>query len=105
MSTRPIRCPSCDGSMDPVERRRVVIELCRDCKGVFLDRGELDKLLDVAEAQETRYVSEADRPGLRPRRDWDDDDDDDDDRHRWSQERGGRKKRRGGFLSELFEGD
>jgi Zn-finger nucleic acid-binding protein len=38
--------------MHPVERREVTIDLCRDCKGVFLDRGELDKLLDAVEARE-----------------------------------------------------
>ncbi len=92
--------------MNPVERRGVVIDLCQDCKGVFLDRGELDKLLDVAEAQEVQYASEVDRFGRRPTRGRDhDDDDDDDDRHRWGHEGGRRKKRRGGFLSELFEGD
>jgi len=107
MSTRQIRCPSCDGPMNPVERRGVVIDICRDCKGVFLDRGELDKLLDAAEGQEVAYASEGGRPGRRPDRDRydDDDDDDDDDRSPWGQQRGGRKKKRGGFLSELFEGD
>ena len=91
--------------MNPVERRGVIIDLCRDCKGVYLDRGELDKLLDVAEAQEVRYASEPDRPGFRPQRGRDYDDDDDDDDRRWGHEGGRRKKKRGGFLSELFEGD
>lgn len=103
MSTRQIRCPSCDGPMHPVERRGVTIDLCRDCRGVFLDRGELDKLLDAAEAQEAAYVQELDRRDRRPSRDRDDDDDDDDDRRRWGSEHGGRKKRRGGFLGEMFE--
>ena len=101
MSTRQLRCPSCDGPMDPVERRGVVIDLCRDCRGVFLDRGELDKLLDAAEAQEVADRSDVDRLARRPSREWRDDDDDD--RRKWDHERGGRKKRRGGFLSELFE--
>ena len=39
MSTRELRCPPCDGRMNPVERRGVVIDLCRDCTGIFLDRG------------------------------------------------------------------
>ena len=104
MNTRQIRCPSCDGPMHPVERRRVTIDLCRDCRGVFLDRGELDKLLDAAEAQEVAYVQDLDRRGRRPSHDRDDDDDDDD-RRRSGYEHGGRKKRRGGFLSEMFELD
>ena len=102
MSTRQLRCPSCDGPMHPVERRGVIIDLCRDCRGVFLDRGELDKLLDAAEAQEVASRSDVERLARRPSREWGDDDDDDD-RRKWDHERGGRRKRRGGFLSELFE--
>lgn len=103
MSTRQMRCPSCDGPMNPVERRGVIIDLCRDCKGVFLDRGELDKLLDAAEASEMAYRSDA-RSDPRSSGQWRDDDDDDDERRRWDHDRG-KKKKRGGFLSELFEGD
>ncbi len=103
MSTRQLRCPSCDGPMNPVDRRGVIIDLCRDCRGVFLDRGELDKLLDAAEASEMAYRSGADRSDPRMSREWRrDDDDDDDDRRRWDHDRS-RKKRRGGFLGELFE--
>ena len=104
MSTRELRCPSCDGPMSPVERRGVVIDLCRDCKGVFLDRGELDKLLDAADAEQSPIAAEADRLGRRDRdRDWDDDDDDD--RARWGGDRGGRRRKRGGLLGDLFDFD
>lgn len=99
MTTRELRCPSCDGPMSPVERRSVVIDLCRDCKGVFLDRGELDKLLDAAEADRNPTATEADRLG-RPERGRDDDDDDD----RWGG-RGGRRRKRGGFLGDMFDFD
>lgn len=103
MSTRELRCPSCDGPMSSVERRSVVIDLCRDCKGVFLDRGELDKLLDAVDADNRQpLAAEADRLG---RRDRDSDDDrgwDGDDRYRRG--RGGRR-RRGGILGDLFDFD
>jgi len=106
MSTRELRCPSCDGPMSPVERRGVVIDLCRDCKAVFLDRGELDKLLDAADAEQAPLAAEADRLGSGRRdrdRDWDDDDDDD--RGFGEQGRGGRRRRRGGLLGDLFDFD
>lgn len=48
MTERQLRCPSCDAPMQTVERRGVLIDICRDCRGVYLDRGELDKLLDLA---------------------------------------------------------
>jgi len=81
--------------MHPVERREATIDLCRDCKGVFLDRGELDKLLDAVEAREATHRPEPERL-VRSYRD-----DDDDDRYR----EGPKKKKRGGFLADLFEGD
>ena len=90
MSIRELLCPSCDEPMKPVERRGVIIELCRDCEGVFLDRGELDKLLDVAEADRLAFGVER----L---------DDHDDDRRLGA--RDGRRRRRGGVLGDLFEFD
>ena len=102
MSTRELRCPSCDGPMNPVERRGVTIDLCRDCKGVFLDRGELDKLLDAADAEQNPIAAEADRLGSRPYRDRDDDDDDD---RSWGGDRDGRRRKRGGLLGDLFDFD
>lgn len=41
-----MNCPVCDGvRMREVERNGVMIDICPRCKGVWLDRGELDKLL------------------------------------------------------------
>lgn len=39
-------CPVCDNvRMREVDRDGVTIDICPQCKGVWLDRGELDKLL------------------------------------------------------------
>ena len=48
MTDRRLRCPSCDAPMSRVNRRGVQIDTCGDCRGVFLDRGELDRLLERA---------------------------------------------------------
>ncbi|HLT19421.1 MAG TPA: zf-TFIIB domain-containing protein [Thermomicrobiales bacterium] len=79
-------CPKCSGDMVPLRRSGVVIDRCADCADVFLDRGELDKII----AAERR---------------WDDDDvfERGDERH--DQERGRRKSRRRNFLEELFDID
>lgn len=47
-------CPVCDGvKMREVEKNNVLIDVCPSCKGVWLDRGELDKLMhDVHETHE-----------------------------------------------------
>ena len=52
-------CPNCGEILQVRERSGVEVDVCPVCRGVWLDRGELDKLID------------RDR--------WDDRDDDDDD--------------------------
>ncbi|GIP61173.1 zf-TFIIB domain-containing protein [Paenibacillus sp. FSL W8-0186] len=41
-----MKCPVCnDVRMREIEKDGVMIDVCPDCKGVWLDRGELEKLL------------------------------------------------------------
>ncbi|MDU4695945.1 MAG: zf-TFIIB domain-containing protein [Paenibacillus sp.] len=41
-----MKCPVCnDVRMREVEKDGVLIDVCPDCKGVWLDRGELEKLM------------------------------------------------------------
>lgn len=42
---QPMRCPSCQARLVEVERSEVLIDACPDCRGIWLDRGELDKIL------------------------------------------------------------
>ncbi len=41
----PMRCPSCASRLVEVDRSDVLIDACPSCRGVWLDRGELDKIL------------------------------------------------------------
>jgi Zn-finger nucleic acid-binding protein len=41
----PMRCPTCGTRLVEVERTAVLIDACPNCRGVWLDRGELDKIL------------------------------------------------------------
>jgi hypothetical protein len=69
-----MKCPACSETLTMSERQGVEIDFCPKCRGVWLDRGELDKILE----REAALVNG--RPGQRGeyyRRD----DDDDDDRH------------------------
>jgi uncharacterized protein len=76
-----VNCPRCEGAaLEERARDGVVVDVCRHCGGVWLDRGELEKLI----ARATRELDEAarrrdERPpaGVRDRDDDDDDDDDD----------------------------
>jgi len=39
-------CPVCGTKLREIERSGVMIDICPGCKGIWLDRGELEKLLE-----------------------------------------------------------
>src|SRR3712207_2877538 len=41
----PLRCPNDGARLVELERSDVLIDACPQCRGVWLDRGELDKIL------------------------------------------------------------
>jgi Zn-finger nucleic acid-binding protein len=44
-----MQCPRCETStLDERDRDGVTIDVCRDCRGVWLDRGELEKIIERA---------------------------------------------------------
>lgn len=44
-----MKCPACpDTTLVMTDRQGVEIDYCPTCRGIWLDRGELDKLLDRA---------------------------------------------------------
>jgi Zn-finger nucleic acid-binding protein len=47
MADTGLICPKCSGKWDTFERNGVVIDECAGCQGVFLDRGELERLIDA----------------------------------------------------------
>ncbi len=67
-----LTCPKCHGTMRTYERNGVHVDQCGECRGIFLDRGELEKLIDAENAwhggggtpappAEGRYRSDHDR--------------------------------------------
>jgi uncharacterized protein len=47
-----MRCPACpDQVLTMSERKGVEIDYCPSCRGVWLDRGELDKIVEKASAE------------------------------------------------------
>jgi Zn-finger nucleic acid-binding protein len=40
-------CPKCHGEMRVYERSGVTVDQCTECRGLFLDRGELEKLFEA----------------------------------------------------------
>ena len=114
-----MRCPIDETELRPTERQGIEIDYCPQCRGVWLDRGELDKLIergaqyaggDRTEAAGRRDPYAAgtyDRSGPPDR--------DDDDRRRFDgDDRRGypagaapdpRRRKRKGFLGDIFDFD
>lgn len=40
-----LACPKCESPMRSYERNGIVVDQCTGCKGIFLDRGELEQLM------------------------------------------------------------
>ncbi|MBX3104046.1 MAG: zf-TFIIB domain-containing protein [Cryobacterium sp.] len=45
--TDTLYCPKCQGTWRRIERNGVVIDQCEQCQGIFLDRGELEQLINA----------------------------------------------------------
>lgn len=59
-----MKCPIDSATFVMSERSGVEIDYCPECRGVWLDRGELDKILDRAEKEVDRPAVAGD--GIRP---------------------------------------
>lgn len=46
MIRRAMICPSCKIEMEIRDRHGIEIDLCPACRGVWLDKGELDQVLE-----------------------------------------------------------
>lgn len=46
-----MKCPVCNIDLKLAERQGIEIDYCSQCRGVWLDRGELDKIIERASAQ------------------------------------------------------
>jgi len=93
LKDEPMKCPTCpDIALVMTDRQGVEIDYCPQCRGVWLDRGELDKLIERA------AVAPAAPPAMgntRSRPDFSDSD--------YGQSRGHHPKRQKSWLSEIFD--
>jgi hypothetical protein len=47
-----MQCPVCNAELQMTERQGVEIDYCPKCRGVWLDRGELDKIIERASVEQ-----------------------------------------------------
>ncbi len=99
-----MNCPMCEGvSLTMTERSGIEIDYCPKCRGVWLDRGELDKIIErsaaAAPSPPPAYAPEQGRGYAQPPQP--------PHGHTPHQQAGGyyKKKKREGFLGELFDFD
>jgi len=52
-----MKCPRCGGSLKEIAHHNVKVDQCADCKGVWLDAGELELLEHAHESGVTRFFS------------------------------------------------
>ncbi len=94
-----LMCPNCQASMQSITRTGVEFDMCPTCRGVWLDRGELEKLVtmghDETHAQPAPDIRDT-QPGYQGRPRWNDDDDDD-------ERSGGQRRRRGFNIFDIFD--
>lgn len=43
-----MKCPNCNETLVMADRQGVEVDYCPKCRGVWLDRGELDKIIERA---------------------------------------------------------
>ena len=93
-----MKCPHCDVTLAVSHRQDIEIDYCPQCRGVWLDRGELDKILARSKSYEDDDDDDRRRGGDRPR-----DDDRRDDGRRGDEHRQPYYPKRKSFWSELFD--
>lgn len=91
-----MKCPVCDELLVMTERQGVEIDYCPVCRGVWLDKGELDKIIERSgREQSSSYKEEKpfykdEKPSYR------------EDDSKYKQPYPGKRKK-GGFLEDLFD--
>jgi Zn-finger nucleic acid-binding protein len=93
MTSQSMPCPVCRTELVPNVREAIEIDYCPGCRGVWLDRGELDKIIERSNASIGGGSSQRADPRPDPR--YEQPRHHDGDRHK--------SYRRKSFLSELFD--
>ena len=100
-----MKCPNCNETLVMADRQGIEIDYCPSCRGVWLDRGELDKIIERTAAytapdqpappaypQQTQQAYN--QPGQQPYQ-----------QHRQPHDPYYKHKKKKGFLSDFFDFD
>lgn len=81
-----MKCPNCNVNLVMTERSGIEIDYCPDCRGVWLDRGELDKIIERSSQNFTNAPQEKHS-----------------DKHKYSTDKEHQYKKKKGLFGELFD--
>ncbi len=81
-----MKCPNCNVSLVMTDRSGIEIDYCPDCRGIWLDRGELDKIIERSSQnlKHSKHESYSDN-------------------RRYSNDKDHQYKKNKGLLGELFD--
>lgn len=101
-----MNCPNCNEVLVMAERQGIEIDYCPKCRGVWLDKGELDKMIERSATQSTIQTQPGSESGQQSTyRKYDDD------HHHSNKHYGDKhydpnyKRKKKGFLGDLFDFD
>lgn len=83
-----MKCPICDVELHLTDRQGIEIDYCPKCRGVWLDRGEIDKIVERSVPSRPEKEEEEDKR-----------------RREHGEDERYRPKKRKSFLSEMFDFD
>lgn len=89
-----MKCPACNQDLVMTDRQGIEIDYCSKCRGVWLDRGELDKIIERSMRDAPQAAPQQPAP-YRDERSYQRRDDDDRYRHKHYKQKS--------WLSELFD--
>ena len=84
-----MKCPNCTRNLEMTDRNGVEIDYCPDCRGIWLDRGELDKIIERSAENTQTYRQSKDSQQEYTKLD--------------KKHPDYRKKKRDSFLGDLFD--
>lgn len=85
-----MKCPIDDTDLAMADRQGIEVDYCPKCRGVWLDRGELDKIIERSAAEQAPRSGGPERPR-------------DDGRYRDDRHYGSKPHKKKSMLGELFD--
>lgn len=109
-----MKCPNDNTTLQMSDRNGIEIDYCPECRGIWLDRGELDKLIERAGSHYAggapAFSQQPQASQHQPAQHYGDDDDyykqqrhHDSHGHHDDHHNGHHKKKKEGFLDDLFD--